>query len=207
MKSKLLLALIAVFLALPLIPANGECNQDLGLRDTVRIGNVIVQDVVPGQLINVPIYVYSDEALVAMSFGFRWSGTNIRYANFTLAQEIVSLGFVRAPAYRSDTAQNLVGVGTYTFDPSYPIPANTTSQGIHVGTLTFMTKTGAVPSGIIIDSSFFGVDGPFVLYPASSSGLDQIAQSTFTRRLIFVSGLYQEMLKGTEQSVFQILSF
>ncbi len=101
MKSKLLLALIAVFLALPLIPANGECNEDLGLRDTVRIGNVIVQDVVPGQLINVPIYVYSDEALVAMSFGFRWSGTNIRYANFTLAQEIVSLGFVRAPAYRS----------------------------------------------------------------------------------------------------------
>ncbi len=37
-----------------------------------------------------------------------------------------------------------------------------------------MTKIGAVPSGIIIDSSFFGVDGPFVLYPASSSGLDQI---------------------------------
>ncbi len=114
MKSKLLLALVAVFLALPLITAFGACDEDPGVRDTVRIGKAVIYEVIPGQFIDMPVYVYADEDLGAVSLGFKWSSTNIRYASVLLSQEVINMGFTLF-TYRPDTLKNIIGVGTMNF--------------------------------------------------------------------------------------------
>lgn len=170
MKSKLFMALVAVFLALPLIAAYGQCGPDTGVRDTIRIEPVVVTTVTPGQTIAVPIYLYSDQPITGASFGFKWSApNNIRYASFTLGQLLLDLEFEKAPVYRFDTTQGIVGVGFYTLDTNNPIPANTSGQGVQIGTLTFMTRTGASADVISVDSIKFGPEGYFVITDGATS--------------------------------------
>ena len=170
MKSKVLLALVAVFLALPLITAFGECDVDPNERDTVRIGKAVIYEVIPGQFIDMPVYVYADEDLGAVSLGFKWSSTNIRYASVLLSQEVIDMGFTIL-WHRQDTVKNIIGVGTINFSGG-AIPASSTARLIF--TIRFMTKTGAVPSLITIDSTFFGNAGLFTLIPAGGGTADGI---------------------------------
>lgn len=166
MKSKLFMALVAVFLTLPFITAYGECGEDPGVRDTVRIGNAIIPVVTPGQLISIPVYIYSDEDLAAMTLGFQWSSPHIRYASVLLSQELQDLGFTTL-LHRPDTTQQIIGVGVIHFEAGV-IPASNEARLMF--TVRFMTKTGAVPTEITIDSTFFGAVGPFELAKAGGIG-------------------------------------
>ncbi len=173
MKNRFLVAIMATLLAVPFVAGYAvDCGVDASARDTVRIGPVVVPVVTPGQFIDVPIYLFADEDISALSLGIKWSGVpNIRYQSATLDPDIAALGFLTS-FDRSDTAIGLVGLGAYTFDPTQPIPASGTAKLLF--TVRFQTKNGAVPDLITIDSSFFPPAGPFLLTPASGGTGDGI---------------------------------
>lgn len=161
---------LLLLMALPSFAAHASCVEDPGVRDTVRIGSAIIPVVTPGQLISIPVYVYSDEDLAAFALGFQWSSPNIRYASVLVSQELSDLGFTMF-FHRSDTVQNIIGVAAVHFE-SGVIPASNEARLMF--TIRFMTKTGAVPSAITIDSSFFGIAAPFTLTPAPGGTGDDI---------------------------------
>lgn len=175
MKSKLFLAMVALLLALPFVTGSAQvCGVDANARDTVRIGPVVVPVVTPGQIIDVPVYLFADEGISAVSLGLKWSSpANVRYHSAVLNPVLTSDPFsFSSQIDRSDTAIGLVGLGAYTFDPANPIPANATAQLLF--TVKFQTKNGAVPALITIDSSYFPPAGPWLISPAEGGTGDGI---------------------------------
>ncbi|MBK7092287.1 MAG: T9SS type A sorting domain-containing protein [bacterium] len=164
MKSKLFMALVAVFLTLPLFAAFGQepCGTDPGARDTVRVGPVVVPVVTPGDTFAVPIYMYSDSPVLGMSLGIKWSGTNIRYYKMAFNPDFVTLGFQRQ-IYRTDTTLSIIGPGVVSFDPSSPFPANTGNVAVKIWDIWFQVKAGATADVISLDSAKFGPAGRFLI--------------------------------------------
>ncbi len=158
----------AMLLAVPFVAGSAQvCDTDPGNRDTVRIVPVVVPVVTPGQVFDVPVYLYADEAITAFALGLKWTSPgNIRFHSAVInpAWQASPYTFVMQIA-RSDTSIGLVGFGAYTFDSANPIPAS--NQAKLLFTVRFQTKNGAVPDLITIDSSFFPPAGPFLLIPAS----------------------------------------
>lgn len=165
MKSKLFLAMVALLLAVPFVASTAAvCSTDPGVRDTVRIGNVVVPVVTPGQIFEVPLYIYNDESISAFTVGLKWNPANIRYQSATLSPEWTTAPYSFTPNIdRSDTAIGLVGFGTISFDPENPIPASGAAKLVY--TIRFQTRTGAVASAITVDSSFFPPAGPWIFAP------------------------------------------
>ncbi len=175
MKSKLFLAMVALLLAVPFVAGSATvCGTDANVRDTVRIGQVVVPVVTPGQIFDVPVYLFADEGISAFSLGLKWnSPANIRYHSAVLNPAWQTGDYTFSTQIdRSDTAIGLVGLGAYTFDPAFPIPASNDPQVIF--TVKFQTKNGAVPALITIDSSFFPPAGPWLLVPATGQTGDGI---------------------------------
>ncbi len=175
MKSKLFLAVVALLLAVPFVAGSATvCGFDANARDTVRIGPVVVPVVTPGQIFDVPVYLFADEAIAAFTLGLKWSSpSNIRYHSAVINPAWTTDPYSFTASFdRSDTAIGLVGLGAYTFDTDNPIPASNDPQVIF--TVKFQTKTGAVPALITIDSSFFPPGGPWLLSPASGATGDGI---------------------------------
>ncbi len=171
MKSKLFLAMVALLLAVPFVAGSATvCGVDANARDTVRIGNAIVPVVTPGQLIEIPVYIYADEDISGFSIGFKWTGTNIRYASATLDQEIVDFGFSPFIS-RKDTVNNIIGLGVANLTAG-SLPASNTARLIY--TVRFMTKNGATADQITIDSVFFPPAGPWLLTPSEGGTGDGI---------------------------------
>lgn len=175
MKSKLFLAMVALLLAVPFVTGSAiVCGTDAGQPDTVRIGPVVVPVVTPGQIFDVPVYLFADEAISALSLGLKWSSpANVRYHSAVLNPAWQTGDYTFSTQIdRSDTTIGLVGLGAYTFDPVFPIPASNDAQLLF--TVKFQTKTGAVPTLISIDSSFFPPAGPWLLSPAEGGTGDGI---------------------------------
>ncbi len=56
----------AMLLAVPFVAGSAQvCDTDPGNRDTVRIVPVVVPVVTPGQMFDVPVYLFADEDILA----------------------------------------------------------------------------------------------------------------------------------------------
>lgn len=171
MKNRLMVAIVAMFLAVPFITASAvTCGTDPGVKDTLRIGNAVIPVVTPGQLISIPLYIFADENLSAFTCGLKWTGDNIRYASVALDQELLDLEFI-ANVSRKDTLTHIIGLGITNLGGG-SIPASNTARLIM--TVRFMTKNGATADQITLDSTFFPPAGPVILSPFSGGTGDGI---------------------------------
>ena len=176
MRLKVLLASLLMLSLIGLFPslANAQCGVgDTGVCDTVRIGcPQRIATVVPGDSFWVPIYLWNDEDIYAVSFGFKFDSTALEiaaYKSYDTTGSAIPLG---ARSYIT-LKKDLKGMGVVAWidftseEPYNPIPVTTTDKAKLLIAIKFKVKSTATPMTIMIDSAFVPPSGYLVLVDAN----------------------------------------
>ena len=159
MRSKLLLAIIAVLMALPFIAASAQDGDPLN-PDTVRI---VCQQTptVPavGDSVSVQVYVYNDEELGAFSLGFHYNNDFLQFSSWK-EEAAIPAGGIHQQTLKD--ADNQILLGWITFNPFGRITANPGGYRL-LATMYFKVLTGATVDRVEVDSIFVPPAGSFVL--------------------------------------------
>jgi hypothetical protein len=156
MKSTLLLALMAVLL---IVPSFSAMAQDPGIPDTVRLGCPVNKDsVIFGDSIALPVYLFNDEPISGLSFGFIKDSSAVKFHRFVKNTAVIPADWI-FKAFVADTvklrphAQSIM-FGGADISAENPIPAVAGSTGQLLGTMYLLIQPGATAETINIDSSF-----------------------------------------------------
>jgi hypothetical protein len=162
--------------------ANAACGAgDTGVCDTVRIGcPFIIPTIIPGDSIMVPIYLWNDQIIEALSFGFKFDGAELEVVKerYSLTGSVIPEGGIENGLIKErivDTipGQYLFGWIDMSGQLANRIPVNTIDKAKLLVTLNFKIKSSATPKTVVIDSAFYPPGGRFVLAVAGSSAFPQ----------------------------------
>ncbi len=169
MKSKILLAMVAVLLTLPFVAGSAQqSDADTGNRDTVRIVCGVKPTITVGDSVAVDIYAYTDEACLAFTLGFSWNSESVEYSSFKWSPFMLGLAGQRKIT-TTTVPQNSILTGYIGLDPADAIPLDADSSRLLV-TLYFKILAGATPGTVIdLDSATIPPAGPFIISNADDA--------------------------------------
>ncbi len=142
---------VFVFLAIVLMFSGSVFAQDPGERDTITMGIVNVD---AGDHFSVPIRMYNDETVEAVSLGFWWRDDDIELDSVSWIGSNASHIATKPVDIDNDSGSVLIGVIKIFESPIQPGDSL-------LATLWFTANPGAVDQIIPIDSGFVPPAGPF----------------------------------------------
>lgn len=192
MRTKLFVAIMAVFLFVPTFQAMAQGYGDPGIPDTVRFGCPVIKNpIVVGDSIALPVYLFNDETIAGMSLGFIMDTSRVKFSSFKGSsilpvgsgwQTSVSIRFYYplpdVPKVDSSRQSIIFGGTDLSEDFSASVPAVTGTNGQLIGTIYLLIREGSKAGWYDIDSAQLRTAGQFVLVHAFVTG--GILDSTWT---------------------------
>jgi len=135
--------------------------RDPGIPDTIRIGCPInTIDVPVGGFIDIPVYLFSDSRVQAVSFALSYNSDDVEILRWRLSTALHESGLTDSRFI--DSLNNVCGFGVVSFDPEYSIINPGTTL---LGHLRMQRRGFGAPMAIDLDSvSHFGPAGYCAVY-------------------------------------------
>lgn len=159
MKSKFLLALTALLLAMAFVSVSAQTN-DFGNTDTIRINcPAVTPTVVEGDSIAVQVYIYNDEKVGGFSLPINYNSDFVEFSSYVYGASVPGGG---QPQVQKEPASNRVLFGWLSFTPTVFIAANPGGAQLLL-TMYFKVLPGATPGKIDLQPTFIPPAGPLEL--------------------------------------------
>jgi hypothetical protein len=184
MRTKLLVAIIVVFMTMPMFQAMGQILRDPNIPDTVRLGCPVYKDSILvggvmqlpiGDSIQMPVYLFNDELISGMSLGFIMDTSRVKFLSFRFAPSILDLGWspnrsikdywLKSDNTTRDSSKQSLIFGGADFSGAYTgsIPAVTGSGAQFLGTISLLIRAESKAGWYNLDSAQIGGAGFFVI--------------------------------------------